>query len=186
MTRHSTNTTAAFALLSSFTLAQFAGLSVASTPVPDSEMTSVPPAPDAMDDRKPIPLLAMMASHQKQNMRDHLVAIQEIVSAIATDDFAAVEQSARRMGYSEQMGRMCTHMGAAAPGFAEQAMAFHHTADRITEAARARDRSRTLLELGATLQACTSCHAAWRQEVVDDPTWRRLTSPAAAGPAKSQ
>jgi cytochrome c556 len=139
----------------------------------------------AADGRRALPLLPMMAEHQKQNMRDHLVAVQEIVTAIATDDYAAVEKSAGRIGYSEQMGQMCGHMGAAAPGFTEQALAFHRTADRIAEAARARDRSRVLAELGATLKTCTECHDEWRQEVVDEPTWRRLTSPESRTPGAS-
>ena len=133
---------------------------------------------DRMDTRAPVPLLPMMANHQKQNMRDHLVAVQEIVAAIAADDFAGVERAVGRIGFSEQMGQMCTHMGAGAPGFTEQALNFHHTADRIGAAARARDRARVLTELGATLQTCTSCHAAWKQQVVDEPTWTRLTSSA--------
>ncbi|OGQ20597.1 MAG: hypothetical protein A2138_12575 [Deltaproteobacteria bacterium RBG_16_71_12] len=133
---------------------------------------------DRMDTRAPVPLLPMMANHQKQNMRDHLVAVQEIVAAIATDDFAGVERAAGRIGFSEQMGQTCTHMGAGAPGFTEQALNFHHTADRISAAARDRDRARVLTELGATLQTCTSCHAAWKQQVVDEPTWTRLTSSA--------
>jgi hypothetical protein len=33
----------------------------------------------AMDKRAPIPLTPMMAEHQKGMMRDHLVAVQEIV-----------------------------------------------------------------------------------------------------------
>lgn len=133
---------------------------------------------DRMDTRAPVPLLPMMANHQKQNMRDHLVAVQEIVAALATDDFAGVERAAGRIGFSEQMGQMCTHMGAGAPGFTEQALNFHHTADRISAAARDRDRARVMTELGATLQTCTSCHAAWKQQVVDEPTWTRLTSSA--------
>ena len=133
---------------------------------------------DQMDARTPVPLLPMMAHHQKQNMRDHLVAVQEIVAALATDDFAGVERAAGRIGYSEQMGQMCTHMGAGAPGFAEQALEFHHAADRIAEAAHDRDRPRVLTELGTTLQACTACHARWKQQVVDEPTWQTLTSSA--------
>jgi hypothetical protein len=143
--------------------------------------TSAPPAAEAldrMDTRIPVPLLPMMANHQKQSMRDHLMAVQEIVAALATDDFAAVERAAARIGFSEQMGRMCTHMGAGAPGFTEQALKFHHTADRIATAARERDRVRVLTELGATLETCTSCHAAWKQQVVDEPQWQRLTSSA--------
>ena len=131
---------------------------------------------DTMDTRAPVPLLPMMANHQKQNMRDHLVAVQEIVAAIATDDFAGVERAAGRIGFSEQMGQMCTHMGAGAPGFTEQALEFHHSADRVGAAACDRDRGRVLTELGATLQMCTACHARWKQQVVDEPTWTRMTS----------
>lgn len=121
----------------------------------------------------------MMANHQKQNMRDHLVAVQEIVVALAKNDFAGVEKAVGRIGFSEQMGQMCTHMGAGAQGFTEQALEFHHQADRIAEAARGRDAKRVAAELGATLQTCTACHAKWKQQVVDEPTWQRLTASAA-------
>lgn len=131
---------------------------------------------DGMDTRTPVPLLPMMANHQKQNMRDHLVAVQEIVAALSTDDFPAIEKASGRIGFSEPMGQMCTHMGAGAPGFTEQALSFHHAADRIATAAHARDRGRVMTELGATLQACTSCHATWKQQVVDEPTFQTLTS----------
>jgi len=138
--------------------------------------TSPSQALDEMDRRQPVPLLPMMAHHQKENMRDHLVAVQEIVGAIAMSDFAGVERAANRIGFSDQMGRMCDHMGAGAPGFSKQAIDFHQTADRIAAAARAGDGAVALRELSATLQACTSCHATWKQQVVDEATWQRLTS----------
>ena len=131
---------------------------------------------DRIDGRSPVPLLPAMASHQKQNMRDHLVAVQEIVAALSIADFAAVETAAARIGFSQAMGQTCTHMGAGAPGFSEQALEFHHTADRIGDAARGGDGARVLMALGAALQACTSCHAVWKQHVVDEPTWQRLTA----------
>ena len=140
-----------------------------------------PPGLDAIDTRTPLPLLPMMANHQKQNMRDHLVAVQEIVQGLATNDYDAVEKAARRIGYSDEMGQMCTHMGAGAPGFTEQSIRFHHTADRIAEAARSKDRAKVLGELGTTLQTCTACHAVWKQRVVDDLAWRQAT---AAHPTK--
>jgi len=133
---------------------------------------------DAMDSRKPVPLLPMMANHQKQNMRDHLLAVQEIVLALSTDDFAAIEASAKRIGFSDKEAAMCNHMGAGAPAFIEQALAFHHQADRIGEAARARDRAKVVTELGATLQTCTSCHGTWKQQIVDEATWTRMTGGA--------
>jgi hypothetical protein len=141
-----------------------------------------PAALDEMDNRTPVPLLPMMANHQKQNMRDHLVAIQEIVQGVATNDFDVIEKAAKRIGYSDEMGQMCTHMGAGAPGFAEQSIRFHRTADRIAEAARTKERAKVLAALGTTLQTCTACHAVWKQRVVDDLAWRQVT---AAHPTKA-
>jgi hypothetical protein len=154
-----------------------------------SPAAPVPPSPppacaaqaslDDLDARVAVPLLPMMANHQKQNMRDHLLAVQEIVLAAGRDDFAGVETAAGRIGFSPRMGQMCTHMGAGAAGFTEQALAFHHTADSIASAARQRDRAAVMAALGKTLQACTGCHEVYRQRVVDDATWTRLTSKAA-------
>src|SRR4029078_4747925 len=80
---------------------------------------------DSMDTRVPVPLLPIMPNHHKQNMRDHLHAVQEIVGAVGTGDFDAVARAAGTIGYSEQMGQMCNHMGAGAPGFTAQALRFH-------------------------------------------------------------
>jgi len=152
------------------------------TPPAPEVMSSAERAPsaaetlDRMDLRTPVPMLPMMANHQKENMRDHLLAVQEIVLALASDDFAAVERAVGRIGFSEERGQMCTHMGAAASGFTEQALDFHRTADRIAIAARERDRVRVLEQLGATLETCTSCHSTWKQQIVDEATWQMSTS----------
>lgn len=134
---------------------------------------------DAMDTRKPVPLIPMMAHHQKQNMRDHLLAVQEIVVALAADDFAAVEAANARIAPSPQMAQMCTHMGMGAPGFSEQALGFHQTADSIGAAAKKKDRKAVLDALGKTLATCTACHAAWKQAVVDEKTWSAASKVAA-------
>jgi hypothetical protein len=121
---------------------------------------------DELDRRTPLPLLPMMAHHQKENMRDHLVAVQEIVSSAGSSDFEGVSRAAERLGSSPQMAQMCSHWGAGAPGFTEQALAFHRTADEIGAAARDRDQARVLAALGKTLSACTGCHATFKQRVV--------------------
>ena len=121
---------------------------------------------DQLDGRSPVPLLPMMAQHQKQNMRDHLAVVQEVVAALGAGDFAKVAQSAKRMGYSETMGQMCEHMGAGAPGFTEKALAFHHSADHIVAAATKNDSAAVLSALAATLATCTTCHAAYKQRAV--------------------
>ncbi|MGO9329197.1 MAG: hypothetical protein ACLQJ0_13900 [Steroidobacteraceae bacterium] len=133
-------------------------------------------ASEPIENRRPLPLLQMMADHQKQMMRDHLGAVQEIVTALAADDFEAVERAAGRLGYSDEIGRICTRFGAASPAFADQALSFHHTADGIAVAARERSHQHVLDELSTTLQACKACHAAWKQQVVDERTWNRLTA----------
>lgn len=148
------------------------------SPAATALTSSAADALDAMDKRTAVPLLPMMAQHQKQNMRDHLLAVQEIVAALATDDYAAIEKSAARIGFSEKEAAACNHMGAGAPAFIEQALAFHRTADGIGVAARAKDRTRVLTELGVTLKTCTACHETWKQQVVDVATWQRLTGSA--------
>ena len=137
--------------------------------------SAVPPARVAaadalerLDTRKPVPLLPMMAHHQKENMREHLEVVQEVVAAAALRDFGKVAAAATKIGYSETMGRMCEHMGAGAPGFTEQALAFHRTADGIVAAAKREDQAAVLTALGQTLTACTGCHATYKQRLVDD------------------
>lgn len=122
----------------------------------------------SVDTRRPVPLTKMMALHQKQNMRDHLLAIQEIVGALAARDFAAAAKSAARIGSSPQAEQMCAHMGAGAPGFTEKGMLFHHTADRIIEAAERRDLDASLVAVSETLATCDSCHREFRQEITDE------------------
>lgn len=130
----------------------------------------------ALDARTPVPLQPMMAWHQKQNMMDHLVAIQQITAGLATEDWDAVQAAASRIGSSPTMAMQCEHMGAGADGFTERALDFHRRADQIIEAAGARDVPATLRATGHTLAACTECHAIYRQEVVDAASWTSQTS----------
>jgi hypothetical protein len=97
--------------------------------------------------------------------------VQDIVLGVAAEDFPAVEKAAARIGTSPHMAQMCNHMGSGAPGFTEQAMAFHRTADAIAPAAARKDGKAVMAALGQTLQACTGCHETWKQSVVDDAAW---------------
>jgi hypothetical protein len=136
----------------------------------------------ASDTWSPLRLPAMMAEHQKQNMREHLAAVQAIIAALGRGHMGGVATASARIGYSQSMGQMCQHIGAATPGFTIMALNFHHTADGIGEAARQGDRAGVLTALDGTLQTCVGCHATYRQEIVDEATWKRLTAEAAAGP----
>jgi hypothetical protein len=129
---------------------------------------------DASDTRTPVPLTAMMVSHQKQQMRDHLRVVQEISAALAKDDFAGVATAAARIGYSDEEAMMCKHMGSGAPGFTDVAINFHKTADGIVAAAKKKDRAAVLGALDATLKTCVGCHETYRQQVVDEATFEKL------------
>jgi hypothetical protein len=154
-----------------------------SGPIPAARETVMPSAAavfDSMDTRLPVPLLPVMANHQKQNMREHLAAVQEIVGAVGANDFGAISRAAATIGYSEQMGQMCNHLGTGAPGFTEQALRFHHTADKISEAARGHDMPGVLSALNVTLATCTGCHSVFKQRIVDETTWASLAGQSAA------
>jgi hypothetical protein len=129
-----------------------------------------------MDTRVPVPLLPMMAEHQKAQMRGHLGAVQEIVAALSKNDFVGVEEATKKIGYSDSMAKMCTHMGAGAPGFTPTAIEFHRTADTIGAAAKKKNRAAVLDALNATLNTCVGCHATYKQQIVDEATWAKLTS----------
>ncbi len=131
-----------------------------------------------LDTRTPVPLQPMMAWHQKQNMMEHLVAIQRITDGLAREDWAEIASAAALIESSPQMQQMCQHMGAGADGFTELALDFHRRADGIGEAARARDGAAVLRATATTLQACTGCHATYRQEVVDTATYQARTGEA--------
>jgi len=134
---------------------------------PGEHVAGATPAPGpSLDPRTPVPLSAAMAIHQKQEMRDHLRAVQEITAALAKDDFDAIATSAARIAWSEPQAQMCKHMGTGALGFAAAGEHFHHTADGIAGAARRHDRAAVAQALGDTLATCVGCHETYRQEIV--------------------
>lgn len=157
-----------------FSIACALALLVACETSAPRESTAPPPARglaptdelDRLDQRTPLPLLPLMADHQKRNMREHLAVVQQIVAATAVGDFSKVQSAAQRIGYSESMAQMCEHMGAPTPGFTEQALGFHHTADSIVSAAEQRDANAVLTALAETLATCTACHARYKQSIV--------------------
>lgn len=131
-----------------------------------------------LDTRTPVPLQPMMAWHQKQNMMEHLVAIQRITDGLAREDWEEIALASALIESSPHMQQMCEHMGAGADGFTELALDFHRRADAIGEAARARDGAAVLRATSNTLQACTGCHGTYRQEVVDAATFQARTGQA--------
>lgn len=121
---------------------------------------------NTLDTRTPLPLLPRMALHQKHNMQQHLITVQNIVLAIASNDFDAVIEHSKDIATSKQTQKMCSMMGSSSPAFVAMGNAFHESADTIIAAAGERDAQKTLDALGKTIQHCTSCHSQFRQDIV--------------------
>jgi hypothetical protein len=144
-------------------------------PKPSESACAPLEALSALDPRRPVPLQPMMAWHQKQNMMEHLVAIQRITDGLAREDWDAIAEASALIETSPQMQQMCQHMGAGADGFTELALEFHSRADTIGVAAGNHDGPAVLRATASTLAACTGCHATYRQELVDAATWATRT-----------
>lgn len=145
-------------------------------PVPASQPASPHDELATMDGRIPVPMPPRMANHHRQQMREHLEAVQAIVAALATDDFPAVRTAAEPISASSSNAHQCEMMGRGADGFTEQALRFHETANGIVAAADAKDRAAVLSAVSETIAVCTGCHAAFRQEIVTWEVWKARTA----------
>lgn len=118
------------------------------------------------DTRAPIVMTAQMSQHQLSNMRGHLEAIHEAVTAMATKDFDKMKKASQKLASSAQMIQMCEHMGKETPGFTEMGLALHKSGDELVHAAEKKDYNLYVKKLGATLKTCIACHSAFKQEIV--------------------
>lgn len=121
-----------------------------------------------VDAREFVPLPEMMNTHMLANMRDHLVAVQQIQQAMADgkwDEAAGIAES--RLGMSSLELHGAAHIAGFMPeGMQAAGTAMHRAASRF--AIRARDAGVTPDWPGTTaafadvIQACTACHAGYR------------------------
>ena len=125
-------------------------------------------APAAADGRQAVDLPAPMRAHMLANMRDHLLALQEIQQALAE---AAYERAAdiaeKRIGMSSLQLHGADHMASAMPeSMRSIGTQMHRSASRFAvEAANAGATGNVKPALGAlskTMQQCVACHAAFR------------------------
>ena len=120
------------------------------------------------DSRVAIDMPAMMQDHMRANMRDHLLAINEVQTLLAAGQYdAAADVAENRIGMSSLVAHGASHMA----GFMPQAMqntgtAMHQAASRFAvisqEAGVTRDLPRALGALSQVTQQCVACHAGYR------------------------
>jgi hypothetical protein len=116
------------------------------------------------DERELVQLPAMMQEHMLSNMRDHLVALNEILSQMAAGDLdAAAEIAESRLGMSSLDSHGASHMAQFMPaGMQNAGIQMHRAASRFARKAQEGEALPAYQALSAVTAACVACHQAYR------------------------
>lgn len=130
------------------------------------EMSATPS--NAGDPRQLVKFPDPMRLHTIGNMRDHLLALQEIDIALSTSDFdKAASIAEERLGMSSLEAHGAAHLAPFMPqGMQEIGTQMHRAASRFAVEAQnasiSNDVGPALAALGSVMQQCVGCHAAYR------------------------
>ncbi len=114
------------------------------------------------DDRISLGLNAMQKQHQLKNMRSHLVAVQTIVELLSKENYDLASKVAyTELGSTTEMKLMCASFGN--EQFENMGLAFHASADKMSEIIKTKDKKASLEALSVTMNYCVQCHANFRQ-----------------------
>lgn len=126
------------------------------------------PSNAGKDGRLAVGFPATLKAHTLANMRDHLLALQEIQAALAQAEYdRAADVAEQRIGMSS-LGRHGAHDVAKymPAGMREAGSAMHRVASRFGIAARdaavTQDVKPVLAALSDVTAACVACHTGWR------------------------
>jgi hypothetical protein len=109
-----------------------------------------------------------LRAHTLANMRDHLLALQQIDEALARQDFGAAGHIAEfRLGLSSLEPHGAAHLAPYMPkGMQDIGSAMHAAASRLAiaaaDAGAIGDVKPALAALGQVMRQCVACHAAYR------------------------
>ena len=122
----------------------------------------------ATDHRAPVSFPAKLREHTFANMRDHLLALQEIQAALATGNYdQAANVAEQRLGMTSLTAHGAHEVAQYMPkGMQEAGTAMHRSASRLStaalDAAVANDVTPALGALAEVTATCVACHAAYR------------------------
>jgi hypothetical protein len=131
---------------------------------------------ERLDMRAPEMLTPEAAWQQKQKMMGFLTEIQQVTEGPAVEDWDAVMRAAATLGTSPETRLTCSDRPRGVDAIGAMAIDFRCRADEITAAAQAHDRGAVLRATAKTLGACNGCHVAFREQLVDEATWRAARS----------
>ncbi|MBP5998427.1 MAG: hypothetical protein KA535_10770 [Azonexus sp.] len=122
----------------------------------------------AKDTRQLVRFPAEMREHTLANMRDHLLALQEIQSALAKSEYdRAAETAEKRLGMSSLALHGAHEVSKFMPkGMQDAGTAMHRSASRFgvtaRDAAVTGDVRPALGALSEVMGACVACHSGYR------------------------
>jgi len=116
------------------------------------------------DAREFVKLPDMMKQHMLGNMRDHLLALHEIQTALAKGKLdQAGDIAEHRIGMSSLAMHNAAHMAPFMPkGMQDIGTEMHHAASRFAITAQEGDLPKALEALSNVTQQCVACHAGYR------------------------
>ena len=116
------------------------------------------------DARQLVEFPEMMRTHMLGNMRDHLVAINEILTYLAEDELEKASDVAEfRLGFSSLESHGASHIAKFMPdGMAAAGTAMHRAASQFARIAQEGEVLPAYKKLKDITAACTACHAGYR------------------------
>ncbi len=116
------------------------------------------------DTRIKVDLPPMMKAHMLGGMRDHLLALHEIQSALAKGELdKAGDIAETRIGMSSMVSHDASHMAPFMPeGMKNIGIEMHHAASRFAMTVKEGDMSRSLDGLSEVTEQCVACHMSYR------------------------
>ena len=116
------------------------------------------------DSRQLVELPEMMQQHMMSNMRDHLVAINDILINMAKDQLdQAAEVAESRLGMSSLDSHGASHMAKFMPeGMRQAGTGMHRAASRFALKAQEGEALSAYNALAEVTSACVACHSGYR------------------------
>lgn len=116
------------------------------------------------DTRQLVQLPEMMQQHMMSNMRDHLMALHEIMTALTAGELdRAADTAEHRLGMSSLESHGASHMAKLMPqGMRQLGTRMHKAASGFALKAQEGDALLAYHALSDITSACVSCHSAYR------------------------
>jgi len=116
------------------------------------------------DNREMVKMPEMMQEHMMGNMRDHVLAIHEILTALSKDELDKASAIAEeRLGMSSMRLHGAGHMAKFMPKqMGAIGTSMHKAASRFSRTAEEGDRLAAYDSLNQVTAACVACHAGYR------------------------